>query len=263
MAEVITGLPSAEYHARPEISKSGLDLVNLSPAHYWASRTTPRTETPAMRFGTAAHARILEPDTFAERYIIGPEGIDRRTKEGKAAWAAFELEAEERIVIKAEEAALLEAMAESVWAHPMARQLLNDGQAETSLFSELDGVAVKCRPDWWTSGAIMDLKTTERARPDLFAKSVAAYRYHVQAAFYSDIAATVDERPRFLFVAVEKAPPFAVAVVELDDDAMAAGRAVYRRDLANYAACLALNHWPAYASTVETITLPRWALEAP
>ena len=262
MPEIIDNLLAREYHARPEISKSGLDLVNISPAHYRASLTEPRTETPAMRLGTAAHCRILEPDTFPERYIIAPEGIDRRTKEGKAAWSAFELEAEERIVLKAEEAAMLEAMAASVWAHPMARQLLNDVIAERSIISELDGVAVKCRPDWWTSGAIVDLKTTERARPDLFAKSLGQYRYHAQAAFYSDIAATVAEPMRFLFIAVEKSPPYAVSVVELDAESTQQGRLAYGRDLANYAACLALDHWPGYASTVETISLPRWAMEA-
>lgn len=261
MAEILT-ITNAEYHARPEIGKSGLDLVNISPAHYWSSRTTPRTETPAMRIGTAAHARILEPETFADRYVIAPDGIDRRTKEGKAAWAAFELEADGRIVLKGEEVAQLEAMAESVWAHPVARQLLNDGQAEQTVIGELDGVGVKCRPDWWTSGALVDLKTTERARPDMFGKSVAAYRYHVQAAFYSDIAATVSEPMKFLFIAVEKTAPFAVSVVELDEEAMRQGRIAYQRDLANYAACLALDHWPAYSTSIESITLPRWAQEA-
>lgn len=34
MPKIIHGMPNADYHASPAISKSGLDKIAKSPAHY-------------------------------------------------------------------------------------------------------------------------------------------------------------------------------------------------------------------------------------
>ena len=256
---------NAEYHAHPAISKSGLDRIDQSPAHYRAWLESPRETTPALTFGSAAHAYLLERDVFDESYVVMSEKIDRRTKAGKESWEAFQADANGREVLTLDDMATLAAMNASVGQHPIAEELLDSGagKAEVSFFSELWGVSVKCRPDWLREdGIVVDLKTTDNAGPNAFAKSCAKWRYHVQAAFYSDVLANegIDVKA-FIFIAVEKAAPYAVGVYELDMDSLEAGREAYQRNLDTYKRCLDTGHWPAYSHSIETLTLPRWAIQ--
>ncbi len=91
-----------EYHAGPGVSKSDLDLIARSPAHYRAQKAAPREATPAMIIGSAFHTATLEPEKFDLEFAVAPEGIDRRTKAGKEEWAAFEAASAGKTVLKAE-----------------------------------------------------------------------------------------------------------------------------------------------------------------
>jgi hypothetical protein len=110
-------LSNEEYHADTSaISKSGLDLVHRSPAHYYAAKLDPdrpaeKKDTPALRFGRAFHTLVLEPDLFFQEYAVLPEKVDRRTKAGKEAWAEFEAELGGREALTAEDGQRLGAMA--------------------------------------------------------------------------------------------------------------------------------------------------------
>lgn len=253
-------IPNNEYHSRPEISKSGLDQIDRSPAHFQAYRQEPREETASLRFGTAVHAAVLEPDAFERGYIPAPEGLDRRTKAGKEAWAA--LESSGKTILTLSEWSAIQRIGEAVRGHRAAAELLTEGEAELSFFSALEGVAVKCRPDWFrTDGIVVDLKTTQDASASGFAKSVASYRYHVQHALYADLLESLGHRiTAFVFVAVEKTPPYAVGVYELDPDAVVVGREAYQRNLDTYRRCLETDFWPAYSEAIEPLSLPRWAM---
>src|SRR5512143_2802984 len=55
----------SEYHAAPGYSKSDLDLIARSPAHW---KYGERVTTPAMRLGAAVHTCVLEPDQWERRY---------------------------------------------------------------------------------------------------------------------------------------------------------------------------------------------------
>ncbi|MEY2748165.1 MAG: Synechococcus phage, partial [Cyanobacteriota bacterium] len=149
-------LTNAEYHARPEVSKSGLDMVRRSPLHFWNRYLNPdriiEPPTAAMTIGSALHTRVLEPHLFDDEYAVAPH-CDRRTKEGKMIWADFEAEAAGKTLLKAEDALQIAAMADSLRRHPAARVLLNKaGKAEQSYFWTDDetGEKCKCRPDFHT-----------------------------------------------------------------------------------------------------------------
>ena len=252
-------LSNADYHWHPAISKSGLDRIDQSPAHFLSWLNQPKKETPAMAFGTAAHCWILENNQVLDRYGLAPIA-DKRTKEGKALWA--ESEASGKTILSSDDWGRLNNINDAVYSHPVANELLDNGIAESSVFAELLGVNVKCRPDWLhDNSVIVDLKTTDNAGPNAFAKSVANYRYHVQAAFYTDICreAGIDVKA-FVFIAVEKNPPFAVSVYELDADSIEVGRTLYQRNLETYRRCLETDHWQAYSNAIEVLTLPRWAM---
>lgn len=258
-------LTNAEYHARPEVSKSGLDMVRRSPLHYWNRYLNPdrvvESPTAAMVIGSALHTRVLEPHLFDDEYAVSPEGIDRRTKEGKLRWADFEQESAGKTLLKAEDALHVDAMAEAVRRHPAARVLLSKpGKAEQSYFWTDDetGEKCKCRPDWHTEDRriIVDLKTTEDASPGKFMRSsVLTYRYHVQAAFYMQ---GVPEAELFVFAVVEKKPPFATVVYTLPAKLIERGLEEAKADLRTIAECRASGRWPGYGDEVQELPLPKW-----
>lgn len=256
-------LTNAEYHAHPAVSKSGLDQVRRSPLHFWNRYLNPdrviEPPTPAMVIGSALHARVLEPHLYDDEYIVAPEGIDRRTKEGKLRWADFEAECEGRTILKAEDAAQIEAMAKAVHQHPAARTILRmQGLSEQSYFwtDSETGENCKCRPDWHSADRrlIADVKTTEDASPRGFARSVIKYRYHVQAAFYREGLSA----EQFVFIAVEKKAPFACAVYATPDKLMTRGLDEAMADLRRIATCRSENVWPAYGDDIQALTLPSW-----
>ena len=258
---ITTELTNEQYHDHDSISKSGLDLVARSPAHYrYAEQREP---TRAMVIGSAVHAAILEPEVFASQYMLLRDVKDRRASEYKQAVSVHGAD----FVLTGTEADYVSGIQESVQQHTKLRSLLAaDGRAELSVITKdpITGVAVRCRFDWLThAGVPVDLKTTLDARPDAFSRSVSNYRYHVQAAFYCDVweLETGEKLDRMVFAALEKAMPHAVQLYMLDDEAMAVGRKLYREALNVYADCLESGHWPAYGEDVQLLNLPPWAVE--
>lgn len=250
---------NAEYHAHEAVSKSDLDLIHKSPAHYKAAR---HEETQAMRFGTAFHCAVLENDRFNATYTV-IEG-DRRTNVVKA--AIKEAEAAGKIILTADDFNALMGMAQAVFKNPICAALLRGSLKEHSVFAELDGVRVKCRPDGWSTekGVLFDLKSTEDASPEGFARTVAKYRYHVQDAFYRHVVASATncdaDDLSFIFIAVEKKPPFAVALYQLDEMAALQGWVEARDDMRRYRDAQTSGKWCGYSPKIESLSLPRWAV---
>lgn len=260
-AGLIPGIKNDDYHASVGVSKSQLDRLAKSPAHYMASLTTPRKETAAMRMGTLAHTLILEPERA--RLAVAPN-CDKRTKAGKAEWEAFCAENEDAEVVTADELETLQGMRDAVMGHAAAGKLLSAGIAEASAYWKDPATQelCRCRPDFFRPDRIVvDLKTTEDASPEAFARAIWNYRYHVQCAFYSDgIEHSTGEPVRgFVFVVVEKSAPYAVAVYQLDAQAVAIGREQYQENLFTLAECRRSGKWGSYSDRIETISLPGWA----
>lgn len=272
LAGKVRDLDAAAYHGHPAVNASALKEMMRSPLHCWAKYVDPNRKrdepTEAMRFGTAAHAAILEPEEFAKGYIRAVEGIDRRTKEGKEAWAAFLAEAEGRQVLTADEYDKVLSVRDAVMAHPLAGSWLSSGEAEVSWFAaspDHPGIGLRGRTDRTVmvgDGTLLiaDLKTTKDATAGAFTREVYQRGYHVQAAFYVDLLALCGEPVgHFAFIAAEKVHPFAVGVYHLDPEDLEVGRRVYKRLLATYAKCLAANHWPGPSPESIRAAAPRWA----
>jgi exodeoxyribonuclease VIII len=246
-----------QYHADPAISASHLKAVMQSPHHYWSRYVNPQRPavepTTAMRLGSLAHCAVLEPDELLQRYgVCGP----RNTKAGKE--QAERMAADGIEAVTSSDMALALSMAASVREHPYAAALLADGKAEQSFWwdDKATGQRCKCRPDWYQGNTLVDLKTCQDASPGAFARACATFGYHTQAAHY--LNGTFADR--FVFIAVEKTYPYAVGVYELDADAMVAGAEQCRIGLQTISDCRAINEWPGYTTTCDTIAMPKWAL---
>lgn len=262
-------ISNSQYHGdTTRISKSGLDLIARSPAHYYARYLDPnrdaQKETKALLQGRAIHTAVLEPYLFAEEYAVMPD-INRATNKGKEDFARFMEANAGKTIIDIETYELSQVLREKVFAHPAAAELLKSGMVEKSFVwnDEETGAPCKCRPDFLNSDKIVvDLKTTEDASPAAFGRSSLKYRYHVQAPFYVDGLDANNITPEaFVFIAVEKTPPYAVAVYYVDDATMNIGRLIYRKELSIYQECRMRGHWPAYGDEVSALQLPGYAFK--
>jgi exodeoxyribonuclease VIII len=249
--------PSELYHADKEtISKHGLDLIHKAPLVYKHGLTAQKKQTPAMRWGEIVHSYILEFEKFLDEYVIEPEGLDKRTKEGKA-WSE-EAKQQGLRAVSHDEHETLKQMYYSIVSNEAARELMHSAQLiEPSVYWEEDGSKCRARPDLVTKHSIVDLKTTSNIRN--FAKDAANFRYHVQAAFYlSGLRHNGLDPSSFQFIAVETEPPFLCQVFLSDDFFLARGADEYKKDLETYVRCKEMNEWPGLPEQSD-LSLPAWA----
>lgn len=260
--EVVRGLSNAEYRAAEGISKSDLDLIGKSPLHYYHAKQSPSESTPAMKFGSAFHAYLLEPDTFHSRYIIAPD-INRKTNKGREEYESFLEFHKDKEIISTEDLEKIKAMCASVMAHNSASKLLKKGEAEVSFFFDtpIEKIRGKCRPDWiTTSNILVDVKTTQDASREAFSKAIANYSYYKQAAYYLDGTKEITGNDKnFVFIVVEKEPPYAVACYLIEDRAIEFGRSEYLKNLITYQESLSSQNWNGYSPLIEEIFMPEWA----
>lgn len=260
----LANLPQNEYRSAEGVSRSELHTLARSPMHYKYAQDHPREETPALTFGSALHCYVLEPERFADEYIVVGK-IDRRTKEGKAQFA--EIEASGKIPIDETDMAAISDMSDSIKSNPYAVRLLS-GEHEVSYFSEdtTTGIKLKCRPDCRTDlggvSVIVDLKTTRSASTESFSRACLDYGYDLQAAMYKQIVDEVEGKPhRFVFIAVEKDPPYACNVLEADELMLRKGTDDLRGYLMTLAECRRTGNWYGYngeSGKPNIIGLPAW-----
>lgn len=258
-----------EYHADPvpggSLSSTGArKLLNTCPALFDYERRNPPKSTPAFDTGNAAHDTLLGG---------GPEIVVCDYPDWRKT-AARDEAAEHRlrgaVPILPHERAEIDAMVAAVRAHPVAGSLFEpgSGKPEASLFwtDERTAVNRRARLDWLPdpgSGRLIvpDLKTTRSAKREDFAKSAMNFGYHQQGPYYLDGVTALDlgDDPVFVYVAVEKTPPYLVNVIQLDVIASRIGAALNRDAIDLYAQCQASGIWPGYGNgEVELASLPTY-----
>lgn len=258
-------ITNEDYRSSKAYSRSDLFKLSKSPAHFKWALDNPEPATPALMFGTAFHSFVLEPQKFDDEYIIVPK-IDKRTKEGKVLMA--QIEASGKIPLAEETAEQIKAMAASVMSNKYAAALISGGEHEQSYYwtDEQTGIELKCRPDCRTdlksTSVIVDLKTTENADTESFVRSCIKYGYDLQAAMYKAGVEACEGKPhKFIFVAVEKSPPYACNVLEADEFLIKKGRQDMQEYLYTLKECIASGNFYGYNGDKgypNVISLPAW-----
>lgn len=231
-------------------------LKNLakSPLHYLYAKQNPTEDTVSLARGRGVHTAVLEPEKFDFEYIIYP-GKARRGKE----WDAFKAEHVNQTILKADERDKVLAAADAVRRHPEVKALMRSGVSEQSFkwLDEESGLTCKSRVDW-IGDALFDLKTTGDVDQRRFGNVAARLMYHGQVGMYSDGAG---HRGDIFIVAVEAEPPYDVAVFRVTEDALYAGRELYRGFLKLAAECHRTNLWPGRFPRIVDLELPRYVFE--
>jgi hypothetical protein len=207
---------------------------------------------------------ILEPEQFRKNFIVQPS-FDRRTKEGKANHELFMSDLpKDAILGTQDEMDVVEGALKSALAHRSLSSLLIQGVAERSLYFEWNGVKCKCRPDYLTQlggePCIVELKTTQDARWEDFQWSIKKFKYHVQAAFYIEGVkkALGVERVHYAWAAIEKEPPYDIAVHEITPTMPDSGRRFCEIALETFKTCTEKKVWPGYSQEIEQHDDPSW-----
>jgi exodeoxyribonuclease VIII len=223
-----------------------------------------------MLLGQLTHLAVLEPQRFADEAIPRPEGMDRRTKEGKALWAQLEAEHPGAAIIDADDFRRISAMADAVHSHHVAGPILaSEGRKVEVSFAwseDVDGIEtpVKGRADLISriggESLVVDVKTTRDASPRGFAREVANFRYMEQAALYlRGLNSCAPAQRSWRWIAVESEAPFAVTVFEPFPSDIFEAEARVIEWLRVWERCVRTDHWPAYTNCVEPLILPPWA----
>lgn len=255
-----------EYNKAPGIRRSLLWELRKSPAHLKWRMDNPPEATPALIFGQALHCMLLTPEDYGRQFAVMPN-VDRRTKAGREAWDAAAAQAQGRTQIAFDWAEQIAGMVQAVRGNPMSARLL-DGPHETSYFwaDPLTGEACKCRTDAETvvgdMHLIVDIKTCQDASTAEFMRDAIRYGYDVQAAMYTDgVRTATDREAMFVFIAVEKTPPYAINILQADPGFLAYGQDRYRHLLGMYHDCRVRDSWPGYTghdNDINALELPAW-----
>lgn len=255
-----------EYRAAKGISRSELFKISESPEKFKYYIENPDPPTQSFIFGQLFHAMALQPDIVCEQFAVAPD-YDRRTKAGKEAFAEFERQAENKTIVSSEMFEQAVSMCEALHKNEFVQKLLN-GEKEKVFFWEddLTREPCKCRVDCLTELSdnliIVDLKTTENAETDAFMRSVIKYGYDFQTAMYSEgVKNNIGKKPLFVFIAIEKKPPYAINILQADELLVRRGYDLFREYIGIYHDCKQTGVWYGYLgkfNQINNIALPSY-----
>lgn len=255
-----------EYRQHPAISRSDLFKIKESPEKFRHHMDNPEPPTPALVFGQLFHTMALQPELLSEMFVVAPD-VDRRTKAGKEACAEFKQNAKDKTVVTVDMVELAAEMCKALYANESARKLL-DGEKEKSFFwvDDLTGEECKCRTDVITEignlNIIVDLKSAESAATENFTKDAVKYGYDFQSAHYkTGVEKNTGKEYIFVFIVVEKKPPYAVNILQADDLFVRRGYDIFRELIGIYHDCKQTGNWYGYLgkfNQINSLALPAW-----
>ena len=253
-------ISNAEYHGRKtHLSSTNVRTHKKNKKQFKYSLTHELVkQTKAMSDGTAVHAFFLERDKFDSDFVIKPADMRLNTKAGKE-WA---LEHQSKIIIDSELGNNLYEMEKSFMDSPARLIYDKQGQSELSYFwDDLGLVKGKCRPDWISNDGniVVDIKTTTDASPKGFQKSIANWGYHLQLGWYiRGLQKLGLPAKEFIFIAIEKTPPFSVGVYRANKDMITYANDEINNLVYDIDESLKSDDFPDYTPEILDLGLPNW-----
>ena len=251
-----------EYRQHPAVSRSQLFRLRESPEKFKYYEDNPEPPTPALIFGQLLHAMVLQPDTVDRDFAVTTFG--RRTK----SFDKQQAELPEAVTLVTEsEFEQAVAMKKKLESIDYVRQLLS-GEREKPFFwtDDLTGEECKCRADCITNinglDIIVDLKTAENADTDTFMRHAVKYGYDLQAAMYSEgVRKCTGKECAFVFIVIEKKPPYAVNILQADKTFITHGYDMFRELIGTYHECKQTGNWWGYLgkhNIINNLALPAY-----
>lgn len=209
------GVSKDDYDQAPGVRSTYLGWAADSIETLDWNLSHPQEQKDYFDVGDGCHHLILLPEVFDEQFVCGPE-----CRRGTKQWNEFTEANQGKTILRKEDYETIQIMRDKVFSHPRAKNLLREGSPEVSYWWEQDGEMCKCRVDWEPGDDVyVDLKTTTDASPRAVGKAMEKFGYHRQAGWYcTGVQAVTGVHPMaFIFIFIEKTPPYHVAVYHLDD----------------------------------------------
>lgn len=260
-----------DYYASRSLSHSKLSCLAQNPMEFRMRYvddppTLPPKESDAFAMGHAVHCLALEPESFSDRFFVLPK-IDRRTKEGKAAYAEIQEASKSKTLLDGDDYADAIACVQALNNHAEFATIMSQPKrVEVPFEFDLFGHRFKAKPDCIVDSMrlIVDIKTTDDASPHKWQWSAVDYGYHRQNWIYREALSETGHDYRFIFAVVEKPRPSTrgipptVALYEFDTDAMNMGYQDTRNLVVEYEHRLKTNNWQQpYSSGIVPLRLPK------
>ncbi len=208
------GLDFDIYADDPALNYSGIKSLLQSEAVYWVSSPLnaarkERKKTDAMKFGSALHCLILEPESFSDRFTVVPGQAYQPDKE----------------IIRKTEYDRMQAMAEVIHTMP-EKGILVGGAAEATIVWECPstGIRMKARHDYFCPRWSVDYKTTDSINESSIKNSFWKYGYYIQDYHYRESRLRLKEALRERKAGVFGKMPYGDFIKDLlagEDDAFA------------------------------------------
>lgn len=269
MNDIKLEITNSEYRKLPQVSKSDLMKITVSPKYfkYCMDHPEENKKTHDLTFGSAAHKWILEKDDFFNEFIV-EEKFDKRTSEGKRLAEEFEIRKGNKEVISQEDFETIKAMAEELLKNKWARTLLKGEHEKSFVWEDKEtGEGCKCRPDclceFKGQHIIVDYKTTRDPEKNAFQKSIEKYGYDLQAGMYTEgMKANTGHDYQFVFIAQEKKPPYDFNIFQCDEEMMTSGKNLFHILIKKLHECKTTGKWNGVMEDENKLTslgLPPWA----
>jgi len=192
---IFVGLDEELYHSVPNLGSSNLKTLLQSPSEYWwESYLNPERDedrdSPALKFGSAMHTRILLGEEFFNSlYVRRPDSVERMTAAIKA-----DLAPNGETILSGADYDRICKTGEVIAADPNLQDAFDEGVPELSVFwTDESRIPLKARFDYFKYFGIGDLKTAANTyrRPfrEVCLRAIETYRYDMQAAHYLDARA--------------------------------------------------------------------------
>lgn len=254
----------SDYATMKGLNQSKLGLLRRCPQKFKHALTAPQSDSDALAIGRAIHTAALQPELFNDEFLCLPE-IDRRTTKGREEYAALCASNPEKTILKAAEFNKALEIASEIRSNQHVMRLLEGAFMELSVdwTDPATGVLCKARLDAYNEdiGTVIDIKTTIDASPQGFARKLYSYGYNRQAAWYLEsLKAHGEAANHFVFIAVEKEPPYSVGLYRLSDEAIKLSKSENEALLRKYAECLRTDSWPGYTDGIEDISIPQYGV---
>lgn len=262
----MTSLYSDNYFESDGINRSRLALIGRSPEYFKYCEDNPQQPSHDLIVGKAFHKLVLEPDGFEDEFAVCP-AIDRRTKDGKSIYQEMLYKSEGKDLLMWEDFTMITAMRDKVLEYKITPVLLR-GEIEKPFYwtDKLTGELCKVKPDVLADvgneRVIVDLKSCRCAETETFMRDALRFGYDLQAGMYKEgVDICTKQKHRFVFVAVEKTPPYSVNVMEADDFFIDHGQHLFRKYLDIYHECKTTGNWYGYNGKdgyINNLSVPSW-----
>jgi len=235
------------------LSKSAVYELYQSSLFKWRYHPRKYGSTPAMTWGSMVDTILTCPvEEFNDQFIVNPYD-SLRTKAAKD-WK-MEQDALKRTVVTEELIQEAHAAAKVLTSrHKYAAYLIERSKPQVLLMNRIlhqsgNKAGLKGLVDFAPEGKdyLVDLKTTRDFNASGFAKTVAKFGYHIQAAHYLglwNLQNPDDQRTRFKIIWQDSASPYEVAVTELPQTDIADGATMFTFLLNKIIQATINDYWP-------------------